>query len=150
MNDEILLKQGQTRLASLACVSPCFNKISEQSARSEGRDSPSVRKSGTVPSRFARLGQSLRSELILRAVPSRFVRLGPSLRSELILRAVPSRFVRLGQSLRSELILRAVPSRFVRLGQSLCSERIFCVVFKRCRERKRWGHSVTLKEPIHG
>ena len=30
VNDEILLKQGQTRLASLACVSPCFNKISEQ------------------------------------------------------------------------------------------------------------------------
>ena len=30
INDEILPKQGQTRLASLACVSPCFNKISEQ------------------------------------------------------------------------------------------------------------------------
>ena len=30
VNDEILLKQGQTRLASFACVSPCFNKITEQ------------------------------------------------------------------------------------------------------------------------
>ncbi len=33
INDEILPKQGQTRLASLACVSPCFNKISEQTTK---------------------------------------------------------------------------------------------------------------------
>ncbi|OQC04490.1 MAG: hypothetical protein BWX80_02465 [Candidatus Hydrogenedentes bacterium ADurb.Bin101] len=33
VNDEILRKQGQTRLALLACVSPCFRKISGQTTK---------------------------------------------------------------------------------------------------------------------